>query len=57
MSPDENSKNKKLTNWNELPYPGLAKDLNKTEVTKMKGFETGVKDLCKSDCESFQKKT
>ena len=23
----------------------------------MKGFETGVKDLCKSDCESFQKKT
>ena len=57
LSPDENPKNEKLTNWIELPYPGLARDLNKIEVTKMKGFETGVKDLCKSDCESFQKKT
>ena len=23
----------------------------------MKGFKTEVKDLCKSDCESFKKKT
>ena len=43
LSPDENSKNIKLTNWIELPYPGWAKNLKKIGVTKMKGFKTGVK--------------
>ena len=42
LSPDENSK---LTNWIELPNTGLATDLNKIEVTRMKDFETEVKDL------------
>ena len=54
LSPDENST---LTNWIELPNPGLAKDLNKIEVTRMKDFETEVKDLPKLDFERFQKKT
>ena len=40
-----------------MPNPGLAKDLIKIEVTKMKGFKTEVKDLCKFDFESFRKKT
>ena len=57
MSPVENSENVRLTNWIELPYPGLGKDLNKIGVTKMKDFETEVKDLCKSDSVSFQKKS
>ena len=35
-------KNEKLTNWIELPNPGLAKDLNKIEVRRMKDFETEV---------------
>ena len=42
MPPDENSKNEKITNLIELPNPGLAKDLNKIEVTRMKDFETEV---------------
>ena len=50
-------KNEKLTNWIELPNPGLAKDLNKIEITRMKELETEVKDLPKFDFESFQKKT
>ena len=57
LSSDENSKLKKLTNWIELSNPGSAKDLNKIEVTWMKGFETEVKNLCKFDFESFHKKT
>ena len=40
-------------NWTELPNPGLAKDLNKIEVAKIKGFETKVKDLCKFNFKSF----
>ena len=57
MSPDENSNNKKLMNWIELPNPGLATNLNKIEATKMNDFETKVKDLSKFDFERFQKKT
>ena len=37
-----------------MPNPGSAKDLNKTEVTRMKDFETEVKDLPKFDFENFQ---
>ena len=44
-------------NWIELPNPGLAKDLNKSEATIMKDFETEVKDLLKLDFQRFQKKT
>ena len=44
-------------NWIELPNPGLAKDLNKSEATRMKDFETEVKDLLKLDFQRFQKKT
>ena len=40
-----------------MPNPGLAKDLSKIEVTKMKGFESQIKDLGNFDFESFQKKT
>ena len=54
LSADENSKKEKLKNWIELPNPGSAKDLNKTEVTRMKDFETEVKDLPKFDFENFQ---
>ena len=57
LSPDENSKIENLTNWIELPNPGLAKDFNKIEVSKLKGFETEVNDFCKFNFESFQKKT
>ena len=35
---------------------GLAKDLNKIEVTRMTDFETGVKDLPKFDFEYFKRK-
>ena len=57
MSPDENSNNEKLMKWIELPNPGLAKNLNKIEATKMKDFKTEVKDLSKFDFERFQKKS
>ena len=35
---------------------GLAKDLNKVEVTRMKDVETGVEDLPKFGFECFKRK-
>ena len=56
FSPDENSKNEKLRNWIELPNPGLAKDLNKIGVTRMKDFKLKLRIYPSSTLRVFKRR-